>query len=259
VRGFFVLAGVVLSGTTLLGQTTPPLVTDRPNQTESAFVVPDGRFQIETGAIFESNLWRHAEFEPERRALHFATTLVRFGLGGWAELRLASAYRAESTRYRNYRVQLHGLEAVSVGTKVAFWAENGLAPQVVFTLSLDLPVGAEAFRPDAPEPTAVFAFAHTLSARWTLGYNLGATWPSTAGRVLHYTAALGYSLSRRAAAFLELYGDDGLAQPATLLFDTGLTLLLRRTLQLDFATGFALAQDLPGWFVSTGFSVRLPD
>ncbi len=255
-----IFLGVALLGVTpLFAQTSPPLITDRPNQTESAFVVPDRHFQIETGAVFESNLWRHSAAEPEHRALHLATTLVRFGLGGWAEMRLASAYRTELTRYHDYELRSQGLEAISVGTKVGFWAESGLAPQVAFIFALDLPIGAEVFRPDSPEPTAVFAFAHTLSEQWSLSYNLGATWPSTAGRILHYTASLGYALSERATTFVELYGDEGLAQPATLLFDSGLTVLLRPALQLDFSAGFALAQDLPGWFLNAGFSFRLPD
>ena len=255
----FVATVFLFSGSSLAQPDTQPLITDRPNQTASASVVPHKHFQIETGAVFESNLWRHTATEPERRALNLATTLVRFGFGDWAELRLASAYRSESTHYPDYRLQEQGLEAVSVGSKIGFWSEKAPLPQVAFIFSFDLPVGAEAFRPDSPEPTAVFAFANTLSERWSLGYNLGATWPSREGRILHYTASLGYTLSENAATFVELYGDDGVLQPATLLFDTGVTYLLQRTLQFDFSAGFALAQDLPGWFLSAGLSARFPD
>ena len=255
----FVATLLLLAGLGLAQPGTQPLISDRPDQTESASVVPHKHLQVETGAVFESNLWRHAATEPERRVLSLATTLFRFGLGDWAELRLASAYRSEATHYPDYRLREHGLEALSVGSKVGFWSEKAPLPQVAFIFSFDLPVGAEAFRPDFPEPTAIFAFTNTLSERWTLGYNFGATWPSRAGRVLHYTASLGYALSENTATFAELYGDDGVLQPATLLFDGGVTYLLKRTLQLDFSAGFALAQDLPGWFLSAGLSARFPD
>ena len=56
------------------------------------------------------------------------------------------------------------------------------------------------------------AFAHELSPRLSLGYNVGAAWESSADQsdrdaFILYSLALGVGLTDRLGTFLELFGD----------------------------------------------------
>lgn len=68
-------------------QAEPALVTDRPDQTESALVVPAWRLQIETGAAKE---WVSSESDSYDENNRFGTTLLRYGLFDFMEFRIGS-------------------------------------------------------------------------------------------------------------------------------------------------------------------------
>ena len=67
-------------GTGVAREQPPDMVTDRPDQTESAAVVPRGLLQVETGYLFarDGDVDGHA----------VPGTLFRLGLGGRLELRI---------------------------------------------------------------------------------------------------------------------------------------------------------------------------
>lgn len=66
----------------------PEMITDRPNQTESAAIVPKGHFQIETGFVFQGD--EANKVKSDEIALF--TTLLRYGINKNFELRLGSGY-----------------------------------------------------------------------------------------------------------------------------------------------------------------------
>ena len=68
------LSVMVQVGTGVASAQSPDLVTDRPDQTESATVVPRGLIQVETGYLFarDSNV----------DGYEVPGTLFRIGLGG---------------------------------------------------------------------------------------------------------------------------------------------------------------------------------
>ncbi len=68
-------------------QEEPPLVTDRPDQTESSSVVPQWRLQIETGAARE---WVETGSNEYENNTSYGSTLLRFGVLKFLELRLGT-------------------------------------------------------------------------------------------------------------------------------------------------------------------------
>lgn len=119
-------------------------------------------------------------------------------------------------------------------------------------------------------PSFRFSLAHTLTERISLGYNLGMTWSSEPGEgppevretlsFVNYTAALGFGLSERWGALVEVFGDLPVDAPGgdAHSVDGGVTYLVRDHLQLDVSGGVGLSAAAPDELLSVGLSVRLP-
>lgn len=263
-----VLVVGILTAAPLRPQDTPPeeLVTDRPDQTESAVVVAPGRVQVETGVL----LTREKAEDATVETVEAPGTLVRIGLGARTELRLGWA------GYLRQEVDLPGSETLTdegpgdaeLGAKVRLRDEQGALPEAALLLGISLPVGDDAFTSDRLDPTILLSLAHTLTDRLSLGYNAGIEWSSeptdsgsheTHSRAV-YTAALGIGVTDRAGAFLELFGAEPIDAPgdSELSADGGFTYLLRPNLQLDVSAGAGLTDEAPDWFIGAGVSVRWP-
>jgi hypothetical protein len=254
----------------LRAQDTPPgdLVTDRPDQTESAAVVPPGYVQVEAGVL----VTRDEAGGRSVETVEGPGTLVRIGLGGRTELRLGWAgylkEEADLLGSRGERVRVEGPGDAEVGAKVRLRDEAGRLPDAALLVGVSLPVGDDELTSDRLDPTLLLSLAHTLSDRLSLGYNAGVAWSSEAGDagVLEtyshgvYSAAVGIGLTDRLGAFVELFGAEPIDAPggSEVALDGGLTWLVRPNLQLDVAAGAGLTDDARDWFVGTGVSVRWP-
>ena len=115
------------------------------------------------------------------------------------------------------------------------------------------------------DPSLLMAFAHELSPRVSVGYNLGAAWESSPDQPdrqasLLYTLALGIGVTERLGAFVEVFGDRPTAGDAVtgISIDGGLTFLLTETIQLDLSVGRGLHGQTADTFFGTGLSFRVP-
>lgn len=242
----------------------PELITDRPDQTESTATVPRGWVQIETGVGFAEEDSEGLETEV------FAGpgTLVRIGLAERLELRLGwVGYIDHQVSFQGSSVNASGVGDADIGAKLQLREESGRVPEMAILVGTTVPSGDDEFTSDRFDPSFRLAFAHTLSERVSLGYNIGAAWSSTTegGDTTtlsngFYTIAAGYSLSEQWGAFVELFGDVALSAsgPPAHSFDGGTTWLIRPNLQLDFFGGFGLSDAADDWFVGVGVSLRLP-
>jgi hypothetical protein len=246
------------------------LVTDRPDQTESALVVPPGALQVELGAGLERD--RVGGVESERREAPGA--LVRFGLAERLELRLAwpGAIESETTTRSGQgwrRETVRGAGDPEVGAKLA-WLSTARGDRLDLALlgHVTLPVGDPGLGSPRADPALRLCASLPLGDRAGLGWNLGwaagsAENPSGASTTLArwiYSAAAGLDLSPRWGAFVELFGDLPASdpEPAAHAFDAGVTFLVSPRLQLDLAAGFGLSEAAPDRFVGFGVSFRVP-
>jgi len=243
---------------TARAQNEPPeLITDRPDQTESAATVPHRSLQIETGFVMAKD----ETDQFKNWAFAYNTTLLRYGLLENFELRLGSEYLGEKMKYKQTDVTTSssGLGPLYTGFKVKIHEEEGWKPEVALLGGLLLPFTAsEDFKPEHTGGGLRFAFSHTLSDRLSLGYNLGAEWfGETAIPTYFYSVSLGAGISDGLGVFIESFGLIPEEGEAGHMLDAGLTFLLLPNFQLDASGGFGIHNSIDH-FISLGLTYRFP-
>jgi hypothetical protein len=252
-----------------------PVVTDRPDQTESAQSVSGGLFQLEVGWTYA--LESEGGIELQSHAVPGA--LLRMGLGSGFEARVGFA--GWITRSEGLTDPLpdpppssipddspDGAGDLDLGLKWELLAPEDAGTRVALLGGITLPTGRDGIGSERVDPTVRLAVSNDLSDRVSLGYNLGVRWETVgAGPAaldtqpdLLYTVALGFGLADRLGAFLEGFGFLGLAdgRPDRHSIDGGFTVLLNNALQLDTSAGLGLSAAADDWFVAAGASVRFP-
>jgi len=237
---------------------TPEMITDRPDATESPQVVPKKTLQVETGGFYTS-FEDDSNFETE--VLGYNTTLLRYGILDNLELRLG--WNFEEIRFSQDGNQFDnvasGFSPLLAGVKVAIAQEKGLLPEIGLIGHLFFPFTAgNDFRPESTAVDFRFAFAHTLSEKSSLSYNIGAELGGDTPELAYiYTLSYGFSITDEWGVYAEVYGDFPEDSSANHLWDAGLTYLVRNNVQLDATVGtsFTDGQDI---LVSAGISFRIP-
>jgi hypothetical protein len=234
-----------------------PLITDRPDATESPTAMPKGFLQVETGGFYES-------FEENRMKSEnytYNTTLVRYGLLDNLELRLGWDFTEGQTKLNGQKLDnvTSGFEPLLLGFKTTISDEKEWMPEIGFLGHLYLPFTASTdYRPETTGADFRFSFAHTLSEKSSLAYNLGAAWGNDSPEIAYiYTLAYGYSISDKIGTYFEVYGDFPEDTKANHLWDAGFTYLYNNNVQFDltFGSSFTKGQDL---LLSAGVSFRIP-
>ncbi|MGE3799662.1 MAG: transporter [Candidatus Kapaibacterium sp.] len=270
------LVTLILSPSLVVGQGVEgeELVTDRPDQTESASTIAPGSVQIEAGVEISVNefvdISGGADSTDTEKKLTAPALLVRVGLFDGVELRIGGSWISQNFDPRNdcrqtifplppcnYYSDLSGLGDISVGGKVRLMKGDGLSPQVALLAHLTLPVGADGIAPEVLVPDIRLAMAHDLSETFSLGYNIGGAWEDEEFTGL-YTVALGLGLTDAFGCFFELYGNGPWEENPEHSFDSGLTWLVTNNVQLDIASGIGLTEEAEDLFLGAGLSVRLP-
>jgi hypothetical protein len=248
------LPAALLALTALLAPAAPaaePLVTDRPDFTESAVTVPAGRWQLETG----TTLTRAGGADDHA----LGEVLARIALGDRLELRLGggSFHAAEGDGGADER----GWEDASLGAKLALAPGGGRRPTAALLAAVSVPTGSGAFGGDGVVPEAVLALAWDLAPDLGLGVNAGyARARDPGGRFDQPFAsvALGWGAGPRLGAFVEVYGfgREERGGDAAGYADGGVTLLFGPDRQLDLRAGAGLAGAGRGRFAGVGYSLR---
>lgn len=249
---------------------TEPLVTDRPDQTESAAIVEPGAAQFELGWMLRQD--ETFDFRTREHALLGA--LARIGLTERLEARVGFAgWMAQDNQPpTGPSFDRSGIGDLDVGFKYKV-AEGGTRrPEMAVIGTVALPTGETPFQRLRADPAVRLAFANELSDRVGVGYNVGLEWntdcdPNVADACSEktftdalYTVAFGFALAERVGAFLEGFGtiplDIGGGTAHSL--DGGFTFLARDNVQLDVSGGVGLNDGADDWFLGAGVAVRIP-
>ena len=251
------IAGLIgfLAASAALGQITDPLVTDRPDFTESAVTVRPGRVQLESGYTF-----RREEGETTHA---IGEILARIGLVSRLELRLAlNSYGFTDDASGNQS----GFEDFFVGAKIgivdAAPGFNVLKPGVALLVGTSIPMGQEGFGGEGIWPELKLALEWDLSQRLSVASNLNAASIQVDGdRFGQFSGSLaaGYAIAERWGAYLEYFG---FASSETRGLDDsflngGLTLLANNDLQFDARVGIGLSDPDVNYFLGLGFAWRI--
>jgi len=234
-----------------------PLITDRPDATESPQTVAPGFIQIETGGFYES----FEDNNIKSETYTYNTTLVRLGLLDNLELRLGWDFVEGQTTINDTKLDdvTSGFNPLLLGVKIGIANENGWMPEIGFLSHLYLPFTAsQDYKPETTGVDFRFSFAHTLNEKSTLSYNLGAQWKDDSPEAAYlYSLSYGYGISDKLGAYIEIYGDFPENNKANHLWDAGLTYLISNNIQLDATVGSGISkgQDI---LLSAGVSFKLP-
>jgi hypothetical protein len=247
----------LFSAGTAEAQYIESIVTDRPDQTESAFVVPGGYIQVELGGIYERESYEGGKME----IFSHPALLIRYGLLNNVELRFNIELVQEKFSSGNLSHSISGLLPLSIGTKIHVFKEKGLRPQTAFILHIIFPkLCSKKFANEYLAPDFRATMQHSLSERFSLSYNIGAEWdgnkPNATGI---YTLSLGASLTEKIGAFIESYGFLTEKETPDHRLDGGLTYLLTQNFQLDASGGIGITDKSPDYFLGLGISLRLQE
>ncbi len=245
------LLGTLLSPLVAHGQPgeTPPLITDRPDFTESSAAVPPLRLQAELGAEFS---W------PEgTRELSLPNLLLRFGLVKGIELRAGTpSLKVAWDDSADGQLSSGGLTlGAKLVTPLGERYAIGILPFVV------LPLLAGEYDSEGVQAGALLVGSIDLGEQFGLGWNAGVNFQrlgaQSSDTVSEFLASLslGISLTDKLGIFVEVFSTFT-SEEARPVLDTGLTYLVMPHLQLDTYFGMQL-NDLPHGFFGLGFSVLL--
>lgn len=227
--------------------TRAPIVTDRPDFTESDVVVPQGMLQIETGFTVEQG--------KGSRALGLPEALLRCGAAQKFEWRLGLP---DFNRARADGQTTRGLGDTYLGAKFQIGpTRQGLGISLI--PAIFVPTGGRDFGSGSVNPELKLCLARDLSARWTVAGMLYASWPTEDKRrnpTLQNTVSFGYAFTDRFSMFNEYAGTFARRGAAEHVLHSGFAYLLSDDRQLDLHFGFGLSSAAPGSFFAAGYSVR---
>lgn len=236
-------------------QQTAPLITDRPDFTESASTVAPGRFQFELGYTFT-----RAGVDEQH---DFGELLARIGILPWLEGRLALNSFAQ---LRSPETGRSGLEDVSIGFKALVYRKpedsSAAVPQVALLFGADLPTGEQDFGASEVQPGAKVILSWDLTDRLVLASNIGWAYLSTEDGRFNQgvgSVVVGYGISDPLVAYLEWYGffPENRGGGSSDYLNGGFGWLLSPNVQLDWRIGVGLQEPDPNWFTGAGISFRL--
>ena len=247
-RLLLIFIGLIFA-TTGKSQEKIPLVTDRPDMTESTISVEPGMMQVESGFHYES-----VEINAIKSIYrNFNSTLLRFGLKDAMEFRFGFGYSSFSIAGNTES----GFEPLSFGFKYELFEQSGLLPEmaVLNTLVPDF-TGSSVFQPEAWQGDILGAMAWELGDLG-LGANIGVAFDGSAqGAAFPYSMALGVPVTTSIGGFVEVFGllaeDSGPVHNG----NVGLTWLLNSDFQVDGYTGFGLNKRAVDWSAGFGLSYR---
>jgi hypothetical protein len=244
-----------------------PLVSDRPDFTESASVVPRGRFQLEGGYTFS-----YDRESGRRRADHtLPELLLRTGLMDGLELRVGwpgfsfteSRFSERNDVGRRVPRTDHddaGTD-MDLGFKLHLAEQQGWMPEFAVIGMTSLPTGAASKSSGDVDPEVKWLWSYALSPRWSLGGNVNLAVPTgEAGRFFQTSASVsvGCALTDWLGTYVEYFGfypgDRG--SDCAHYLSGGFTFPVQEHLQFDIRSGFGLNEEADDFFVGVGFAIR---
>lgn len=251
-----VAAWMAVSALSFSASAEEPLVTDRPDFTESSGTVGSGVLQLESG-------FTYTDFRDGTDVTTVGELLARWGVLDKLELRfLLPTYAWESGPGGD----ASGFLSSAVGLKYELAQGEGSGflggMEAALLAWTTIPTGTGDFKGSGWEPAAVLATSWELAPTVGIGTNLGVVRPADDGaRFTSFWAsvALGVGLTDATSVFFELYGfnreeDRG---PNTVTFQTGLVYLFNSDLQADVRVARRLTDQGVDFLIGAGISWRL--
>lgn len=198
---------------TIVAQYTETISSGRPGQAIGSTSVGKNVFQIQAGVDFF-----------EKPNVFIPNSFFRYGVSERLEINSGVAY--------SFTDKFKELSGFTVGTRINLYDKADL-PSMGLQVSFGLPVDNLEFSTQA---LFVLTDSFTDKLSWTI--NIGSNFDKDLKTNGIYVVNLSYSISDKIGAFIEPYGtiDDDF----NVNFDTGISYLVNKDLQLDFLGGYGV-------------------
>ncbi len=245
-----------------------PLITDRPDFTESTDAIPAGHFQLEAGYTFTYDR-EHTDRVRDHAAPEF---LLRIGVVDDVELRVGwQGYswtenqfvtRTRAGRRVTGEDWTDGAHDLSIGFKLKLLEQDGLVPHFGILASMNIPVGSDVVSPGDVEPGAILLWAYDLTDEVALAGNVGFASLVDAGDRFFQTSAslsLAVALTEQLGGYVEYFGlyPNAEDSDAAHSLNVGLTYLINNNFQIDWRIGGGLNEEADDFFTGVGFAWRI--
>jgi hypothetical protein len=240
-----------------------PLVTDRPDFTESSVTVGRGVVQFESGYTYlfdddASNSVREHTF-PE--------LLMRVGvLADWFELRVGYTLIEGTTHeFGAGRATFSGSNDLYLGMKFALTGQEGILPEMAIVPQMFVPSGSSDHTAGETLPGANWLYGWDVTEFIAMGAQtqVNRRLDDVTGEPyaeFSQSWTINYSLADRLGGYTEwfcLAPDGADTNHNENYFDGGLTFLATDNLQLDIRAGVGLNAAAADLFTGAGLSIRL--
>jgi len=232
-----------------------PLVSDRPDFTESTATMKRGEVQLEGGDTFE----RASSVKTNT----IGELLLRIGIASRAELRIEpDSYTQITSPGGDSSGWVDGALGMKLRLHVPADDARSIVPAVSLIVLTSVPTGTPEFRQTKLQPEAKLASEWTLSDRIGVATNLNVSRPrdDENGRytVFDWSVSFGFDLTPRLGAYTEVYGfAPQLASVGQTRYgNTGFTFSLTPNYQLDLRGGMGFNGVQPDYFIGAGLVHR---
>jgi hypothetical protein len=231
---------------------TEKIDTDRPDQTESAVLVPKNWIQFEMGFSKQVNNSVENEFQHP-------TLLSKYGFSKRIEFRLITTIQTNTNLSTPLLKKSNtGLTPVEIGAKIALWEEKKLLPKTSLIFHVGIPkFASKSFQAKNLAPNFRFTMQHTITQKIGLGYNIGAEWDGVYKEATWiYTFAPGINLSEKWYGYIEAFGFISKQNNPEHSLDGGIAYYINPNFKIDLSSGFGISKAAPDWYVAIGASLR---
>lgn len=220
------------------------IVTDRPDQTESALCLYTSELQVESGVS-----WLFEDRDGfTSRNLVIPGTLFRYGLGGPLEFRVFH----QLIREHNGTDPQFGVGDLELGLKFRLKDSESSSLKMAFLTHVIFPSGTEFLSSNKYGSLNKFCISHDVTENTSLGYNVGYNYYGLGNGDLSYSLSYGIGISDRTSMYIETFGVVEEMDEFISNIDAGLTYLLKPNFQLDFSWGTGIQRRMN--YVSVGVS-----
>lgn len=233
-------------------QQQPTIATSRPSFTDTWLTVPQGSFQMESGATY-------TDFSGLTKSWTVPESLLRLGITPNTEFRMTTPNYTNLWGDAAESSLINHFGDISVGLSHHF----KLPGKVDMTLIplVNLPTGANLASSNSVDPQVRMSFGRVMSPKLTLGGHLDTRWntgqQAAADVVFNQTAIAYYTFNSKWCGFLEYSGFYPTQGSVTLFAQSGLLYLLTPHQQLDVRVARGLTSDSPDILVGFGYSFRV--
>jgi len=198
---YCLLALLVLPSLAATAQETPaeePFNADRPGVVNGTNILPKGRLQWETGAMYE----HRKEGESTINTWTVNTTVLRYGLNGFAELQLCADWATVKEDDQRYS----GLANVAVGTKIRMCDQWRFLPASVLVAYLYVPDNkGDKLLPKNWGASLGIAFEHEVTPWFSVAYEGSMLWSDYEKPIPFWGIALGFHPTDRWTIMVDQY------------------------------------------------------